>query len=130
MAKVQTMKGMSKADSGRGFGRGREEEYTVGRISNPELEERGKKNACIVVFIICPPSFCCICEMKEGDEQGRRRTRMAGGVEGRQEGREGRRGRGKKKTGGEAVKLIFCASPYTATDMLRQKPGPEVAAWV
>lgn len=48
---------------------------------------------------------------------------------------ERREGRGeeeeeKKKEGEKAVKLIFCAMPYTVTDMLRQKPGPGVAAWV
>lgn len=30
----------------------------------------------------------------------------------------------------KAVKLIFCAEPCTATDMLRQKPRPGEAAWV
>lgn len=62
---------------------------------------RGEKNACIVVFVIWLPSFCCICEMEEVDEREkrrrRRRTRMR--REERQEGR-GEEEEEKKKKGG------------------------------
>lgn len=61
----------------------------------------------------------------EGDKDeggGERRKRNTGD---RRSSRGGEREKKKK-----AVKLIFCAESYMATDMLRQKPGPGEAAWV
>lgn len=50
-----------------------------------------------------------------------------GGLEAEGQGKEELE---EEERGKKAVKLIFCAEPYTATDMLRQKPGPGEAAWV
>lgn len=53
--------------------------------------------------------------------------RVGGGLEAEGQGKEELE---EEERGKKAVKLIFCAEPYTATDMLRQKPGPGEAAWV
>jgi len=55
---------------------------------------------------------------------------IIGEVEGQRKGGKIKMKTKERRREGKAVKLIFCAEPYTATDMLRQKPRPEEAAWV
>ena len=93
MVEVQTRKRRNKIDSGRG-GRDRNNTLSGENLGRRPAGVKGgeKKNACIVVFIIWLPSFCCICEMKEKDGRGmRKRTRMTGGRKRKEE--EGQRER-------------------------------------